>query len=138
VTLFTSVLPFSYVVKKQPLITVAEGSKRRTPKPPERLHADQKDFALLQIGFMQLRIWKQIYLSPLVRLKLYTQGFSISVGHSRIGWITIGRRGIRGTGDGYTRWPISLKAEHGTSWAIEMARRIQDKVNDRSVSLQCN
>jgi hypothetical protein len=85
VAVFTSVLPLSYVVKKQPLITVAEGSSRQTPKLPERLYADQKDFALLQIGFMELRIWKRIYLTPWIRLNLYTRGFSISVGHSRIG-----------------------------------------------------
>jgi hypothetical protein len=48
---------------------------------------------------MELRIWKRIFLTPWIRLNLYTQGFSISVGHSRIGWITFGRRGIRATLD---------------------------------------
>jgi hypothetical protein len=48
---------------------------------------------------MQLRIWKRIYLTPLVRLNLYSRGFSISVGHRWIGWLTFGRRGIRGTLD---------------------------------------
>ncbi len=33
---------------------------------------------------MQLRIWKRIYLTPFVRLNLYTRGFSISFGHRRI------------------------------------------------------
>jgi hypothetical protein len=46
---------------------------------------------------MQLRIWKQIYLTPLVRLNLYTRGFTISFGHRRIGWITFSKRGIRVT-----------------------------------------
>jgi hypothetical protein len=34
---------------------------------------------------MQLRIWKRVYLSPFVRLNLYTRGLSISFGHRRIG-----------------------------------------------------
>jgi hypothetical protein len=46
---------------------------------------------------MQLRVYKRVYLTPFVRINLFTQGFSISVGHSRIGWITFGRRGIRET-----------------------------------------
>jgi hypothetical protein len=48
---------------------------------------------------MQPRIWKQIYLSPFVRLNLYTRGFTISFGRHRIGWVTFGRRGIRVTLD---------------------------------------
>ena len=43
---------------------------------------------------MQLSIWKQIYLTPLVRLNLYTREFSISLGHRRIDWNTSGKRGI--------------------------------------------
>jgi hypothetical protein len=46
---------------------------------------------------MELRIWKRIYLTPFVRLNLYTRGFSISFGHRGLGWLTFGRRGIRGT-----------------------------------------
>jgi hypothetical protein len=37
---------------------------------------------------MELRIWKRIYLSPFARLNLYTKGFTISLGHRAIGWIT--------------------------------------------------
>jgi hypothetical protein len=48
---------------------------------------------------MELRIWKRIYLSPFVRVNLYTRGFTISFGHRGIGWITFGRRGIRETLD---------------------------------------
>jgi hypothetical protein len=46
---------------------------------------------------MQLRIWKRLYLLPWLRLNLYTKGFTISVGHRGLGWITFGRRGIRAT-----------------------------------------
>jgi hypothetical protein len=44
---------------------------------------------------VQLRIWKQIYLTPLVRLNLYTRRLSISFGHRRIGWIAFFKRVIR-------------------------------------------
>ena len=46
---------------------------------------------------MQLRTWKRIYLTPLVRLNLHTRRLSISFGHRRIGWITFSKRGIRET-----------------------------------------
>lgn len=46
---------------------------------------------------MELRIWKRIYLTPFVRINLYTRGFTVSVGKRGLGWITFGRRGIRGT-----------------------------------------
>jgi hypothetical protein len=48
---------------------------------------------------MELRILKHVYLSPWIRLKLYTKGWSLSFGHRRLGWITVGPRGIRGTLD---------------------------------------
>jgi hypothetical protein len=46
---------------------------------------------------MELRIWKRIYLSPFIRLNIYTRGFTVSFGHARIGWVTLGRRGVRET-----------------------------------------
>jgi hypothetical protein len=46
---------------------------------------------------MQLRIWRRIYLTPFVRLNIYTKGFTISFGHFRIGWLTFGRRELRAT-----------------------------------------
>jgi hypothetical protein len=48
---------------------------------------------------MQLRVWKKIYLCPWIRLNIYTRGVSISFGHRRLGWITLGPRGVRGTLD---------------------------------------
>jgi hypothetical protein len=48
---------------------------------------------------MELRILKHVYLSPWIRLNLYTKGWSISFGHRRLGWITVGPRGIRATLD---------------------------------------
>jgi hypothetical protein len=48
---------------------------------------------------MQIRSLKSIYIGPWIRLKLYTKGFSISLGHRGIGWVTIGNRGIRETLD---------------------------------------
>lgn len=48
---------------------------------------------------MQIRIWKQFYLTPFVRLNIYTKGFTVSIGHRRIGWVTFGQRDIRGTLD---------------------------------------
>jgi hypothetical protein len=48
---------------------------------------------------MQLRIWKKLYLSPFIRVNFYTRGFTISFGDARIGWLTLGRRGVRGTLD---------------------------------------
>jgi hypothetical protein len=62
---------------------------------------------------MQLRIWRRIYLSPFVRLNLYTRGFTISFGHRRIGWIAFGRRGIRETLD----TPLSgIYLSEGQQW----------------------
>jgi hypothetical protein len=46
---------------------------------------------------MPLVIRKHIYFSPFVRLNLYTRGCTVSFGHRSIGWITLGRRGIRET-----------------------------------------
>ena len=37
---------------------------------------------------------KHIFLTPFIRLNIYNSGFSLSVGHRSIGWITLGRRGI--------------------------------------------
>ena len=48
---------------------------------------------------MELRIWKHVYLTPFIRLNLYTRGFSVSFGHRRCGWITFSKRGIRETLD---------------------------------------
>jgi hypothetical protein len=48
---------------------------------------------------MEIRLYKHVYLTPFIRLNLYTKGFSLSFGHARIGWLTLGRRGIRGTLD---------------------------------------
>jgi len=39
---------------------------------------------------MELRILKHVYLSPWIRLNLYTKGRSISFGHRRLGWLTLG------------------------------------------------
>jgi hypothetical protein len=48
---------------------------------------------------MELRIWRRIYLTPFIRLNLYTRGFSVSVGHKNIGWLTFSRRVLRATID---------------------------------------
>jgi hypothetical protein len=48
---------------------------------------------------MELRILKHVYITPWIRLNLYTKGWSLSLGHRRMGWITVGPRGIRGTLD---------------------------------------
>jgi hypothetical protein len=34
---------------------------------------------------MELRIWKRIYLTPFIRLNLYTRGLTISFGHRGLG-----------------------------------------------------
>jgi hypothetical protein len=68
---------------------------------------------------MRLRIWKCIYLTPFVRMNLYTAGFSISFGHRRIGWLTFGRRGIRATLD--TGVPGTYLTE-GRTWK-ELAKQ---------------
>jgi hypothetical protein len=44
---------------------------------------------------MELRIWKRIYLTPFVRLNLYTRGVTVSFGKRGLGLIIFGRRGIR-------------------------------------------
>jgi hypothetical protein len=46
---------------------------------------------------MRLKIWKRIYIGPFVRLNITDGGLSISFGALKIGWLTIGRRGIRAT-----------------------------------------
>jgi hypothetical protein len=46
---------------------------------------------------MELRIWKRFCVTPWIRLNFYTRGFSLSVGHNGIGWITFGKSGVRGT-----------------------------------------
>jgi hypothetical protein len=46
---------------------------------------------------MELRVFKRIYLTPFVRLNLYTRGFSISFGKRGLGWISFGQRGVRET-----------------------------------------
>jgi hypothetical protein len=44
---------------------------------------------------MKLVIRKYVFLCPWVRLNIFNSGFSVSLGHRGIGWITLGRRGIR-------------------------------------------
>jgi hypothetical protein len=34
---------------------------------------------------MPLRVWKKVYLSPFVRINIYTKGMTISFGHNRVG-----------------------------------------------------
>jgi hypothetical protein len=51
---------------------------------------------------MEIRIFKHIFITPFIRLNIYNSGVSISFGHSRIGrigWTTLGRRGVRETLD---------------------------------------
>lgn len=48
---------------------------------------------------MRLQFLKRVYLTPFVRLNFYTQGVSISFGHTRIGWLTFGRHAIWQTVD---------------------------------------
>jgi len=48
---------------------------------------------------MRLRIWKRIFLTPFVRLNIIDGNLSLSFGHRRMGWLTIGRQGIRATLD---------------------------------------
>ncbi len=71
---------------------------RRTSSPRDFM-LTEKDFGLLQKlkEIVELRVWKRIYLSWFVRLNLYTRGFTISLGHRGIDWITSERRGIRET-----------------------------------------
>ena len=64
---------------------------------------------------MELRVWQRIYLCPFIRVNLYTRGFTLSFGHRRLGWITIGRRGIRAPLDTRVSVLTSLKAERGKS-----------------------
>jgi hypothetical protein len=44
---------------------------------------------------MKLVIRKRVSLGPFVRLNIFNSGFSVSLGHRSLGWITLGRRGIR-------------------------------------------
>jgi|HubBroStandDraft_6_1064221.scaffolds.fasta_scaffold3630913_2 hypothetical protein len=48
---------------------------------------------------MKIRIYRQWHFGPFVRLNLYTGGLSISFGHARIGWLTVGRKGVSETLD---------------------------------------
>jgi hypothetical protein len=48
---------------------------------------------------MQLMIRKRIFLTPFVRLNIFNSGFSLSLGHRSLGWLTLGRRGITETID---------------------------------------
>jgi hypothetical protein len=68
---------------------------------------------------MELRIWKSIYLSPWVGLNIFNRAVSISLGHRKLGWLTIGPRGIRGTLD--TPIPGVYLTEK-TTWARIRAR----------------
>jgi hypothetical protein len=46
---------------------------------------------------MELRIRKRIYLCPFVLVNFYAKGFTVSFGHRSLGWLILGRRGIRAT-----------------------------------------
>ena len=48
---------------------------------------------------MELRIWKRIYLTPFIRLNIYTKSFTVSFGHRKLGWLTLARTGVRETLD---------------------------------------
>ena len=48
---------------------------------------------------MELRVLKYFYLTPWIRLNLFTKGFSISFGEARLGWITVGKSGLTETID---------------------------------------
>jgi hypothetical protein len=48
---------------------------------------------------MKLVIRKYVFLCPWVRLNIFNSGFSVSVRHRSLGWITLGRRGITETID---------------------------------------
>ena len=48
---------------------------------------------------MQIRFYRRVFLSPVVRLTISNGGLSISFGHRSIGWATFGRRGLRTTLD---------------------------------------
>jgi hypothetical protein len=48
---------------------------------------------------MKIRIYRQLHLSPFIRLTITNSGLSISFGHRGIGWITFGKRGVRETLD---------------------------------------
>ena len=48
---------------------------------------------------MQLRVWKHIFIGPFARLNIYDGKVSISFGKRRLGWLTLGPRGVRGTLD---------------------------------------
>ena len=44
---------------------------------------------------MKLMIRKPVLITPYIRLNIFNSGFSVSVGHARLGWLTLGKRGIR-------------------------------------------
>jgi hypothetical protein len=46
---------------------------------------------------MEIRIWKRVFLTPFIRLNFTNGGVSVSFGHRGLGWLTIGKSGIRGT-----------------------------------------
>jgi hypothetical protein len=46
---------------------------------------------------MEIRIWRRFFITPFLRVNLYTRGFTVSLGHNEIGWITFGKSGVRGT-----------------------------------------
>ena len=58
---------------------------------------------------VQLRIWKHVYLTPFVRLNLYTRRFTICIGPSPgVGWY-LRPGGIRSTLDTGTAGTLSLR-----------------------------
>ena len=73
---------------------------------------------------MQLRIWKTFYVCPFIRVNIFNRGISVSFGHAKLGWATIGPRGLRGTLD--TGIPGVYLTERAT-WAQIRSRSRRPK-----------
>jgi hypothetical protein len=43
---------------------------------------------------MKLVIRKHVFLGPWARLNIFNSGFSVSLGHRSLGWITLGKRSV--------------------------------------------
>jgi hypothetical protein len=43
---------------------------------------------------MTLVIRKHIFITSFIRLNIFNSGFSVSVGHRNLGWVTFDRKGI--------------------------------------------
>ena len=48
---------------------------------------------------MKLVIRKRVFLGPYIRLNIFNSGFSVSVGHRSLGWLTLGPKGLTETID---------------------------------------